>query len=628
MKIDKAVSKKYFNCEGFREKDVAQVSPKGIAAKVSAVDLIRALLGILPQMPQKVWYLFRLLCLPRREPYSWALFWEEQVRKNPSAIALKGDVVLTYDELNRYANQIARCLKEQGVTRGAVVPLLMGNSVNIVLFFTALAKIGATASLIPTSIKGKSLLRALEAAPCTVLLIGDDFSERVDSLSLAPTVTVLRIPEFLIEEPIEFNRKRTLFACLNRYAAENLPETAFIEQKESAAYIFTSGTTGMGAKAAVITHQRLLRSALWFGKIVQRSVRKDTFYSPLPFYHSSSLVMGWPSAVAGGASYVIEHSFHVSTFWQQISKWNVTVLLYVGEMLTYLLQKGEKVSAGKSTLERLLGNGLRVEIWDAVKREFGVSKVYEMYGATESTQVFSNLLNINYTIGMNFESYRIVAYDQHRGEIVRGVDGYAQPVKPGAAGLFVYPVSRRSFKAYLRDEDTAQKLLTNLFEDGDCWFNSGDILQHLGFRHARFIDRVGDTYRWKGENSSTREVESLIYEEFSDIHQVVVYGVSVPEYDGRAGMVALVTDNSEVVSSLGELFISELIPASIPRFIRLLSFMDCTESFKHYKAKLREEGASYNEIDDPLFVWHKSSGHYLPLTAERYRAILCGEFLL
>lgn len=597
---------------------------KSVADRITLIDIIGALIRLLPQIPYKLLFMLKLVRISRRKYNSWGHFFEEQAGKYSSQIALKGgDEALTYAEVNACANQIARYLQSTGVTEGVVVPCMMKNSISVVLFFTALAKLGATASMIPTSMRGKALGNAVLETPFRLLIIDEEFTELFDNeISTAPS-SIISVPHNWLHEP-----QSSFYKKIQRYSSEKLTETGAISSKSPVAYIFTSGTTGEGAKAAPITHRRMLRSALWFGRIVQSSTMKDTFYSPLPFYHSSSLVMGWPAAVVGGASYVMDEIFYIDLFWQKIMKWDVTVLIYVGEVLTYLINQNVRKPQEAGSLNRLLGNGLRIEIWEKVKIALGVTHIYEMYGATESSQVFSNILNLTSTIGMNFERYEIVRYNEMFNEVMRNEDGFALPVAIGEAGLFVYPVKEGQFQAYICKSDTAQKLLHNLFRPGDCWFNSGDLLQNLGYKHARFIDRTGDTYRWKGENCSTREVEGLIYEQFPQIGTVIVLGISLPTYDGRAGIVVIEQGNEELLEDMGGLFRRELIPAVIPRFIRFTTVLQRTESFKILKKALQNEGISPENSSDTFYLWDIHQQSYVSLNAVLCKQIAAGTLHL
>lgn len=595
---------------------------KKLANSITVWQIVCALIKLIPQLPFKLYYLEKMLHTSKKKHYSWGVFFEEQVTLYPNKIALKGIEEFTYSEVNASANQLARYLSQRGVQQGSVVPCLMQNCATQVIVFIALVKLGATASMIPTSMRGSALREAVHSSPFPLMILCDDFREILPTLDL-DSDKVLTVPS--LWKAANKGDDFPYMGELCSYSKENLPATNRIESNAIAAYIFTSGTTGKGAKAALVQHARLVRSAFWFGKVVQHTTPEDTFYSPLPFYHSSSLVMGWPAAVAGGAAYVMEDAFSVSSFWDKVVTWQVTVLVYVGEILTYLVdRKFERPIKGVS-LRRLLGNGLRVGLWDDVVKHLGVDEIYEMYGATESSQVFSNILNLKETIGMNFEKYRIIRYDGERDTVIRGADGYAQKVSKGDVGLFVYPVKKSQFRAYLSHRDTSDKLFHDLFQKGDCWFNSGDLLQDLGYKHARFIDRLGDTYRWKGENCSTREVESIIYDSFPDVLAVVVFGVSLERYDGRAGMIVLEDGNASIIPQLGALFKRELITEAIPRFVRLVVSLDMTESYKVKKSHLQKEGIT---TSDAIYVWDRKEELYRPLTPTDREQIQCGKLYL
>lgn len=595
-----------------------------IPNKIGTAQFLTALIKISHRIPLMLFYLFKMLYISNTKYYSWGKIIEIKAKQFPSKIALKGNRELTYRNLNEESNRIARKLFALGIRKGDVIPILLENCVEYPIVVTAIAKIGAISSLIPTSLKEDNLEQILSSFSFKVAIISERF-ENYKSLFLKDsTITLLWICEKSKWEA----SKSYLYEDLNSYSFENIPETKNIESNAPYTHIFTSGTTGKGLKTAVIPHRRLIRSTIWFGKIVQSSKSIDTVYSPLPFYHSSSLKMGWPVAVAGGSSFVMENSFSVSQFFDRIKKWNVTLLIYVGEILTYLLQYPSSEKDQNHTIKKILGNGLRVEIWDQFKQRFGISHVYEMYGASESPQTFSNILNIDYSVGLDLEPYSIVQINYQSDEIVRDRNGIAKKVAVGEKGLLLFKASKKKqfLGGYLNKQDTEEKLVHSIIKEDDIWFNTGDIVQSLGFRHVRFIDRMGDTYRWKGENGSTREVESIVYK-CTEVQQAIAYGVKVPNSDGRAGMVGIVTkDITTVLSFLENEFLKTLSSQLIPRFIRRIENIAITDSFKSKKKTFQFEGINPMVIKDDIFIWNFEKSEYLLLTQDLYKDLEMGRF--
>lgn len=591
---------------------------KTIPDRISTLQFLIAYIKKLHQMPVKHYHLFKMLYISHKKFWSWGKIIEQAAHNFPDNIALKGNRELTYREFNEEANRIAQYLLSIGIKPGNAIPVMMKNCVEFPVVVTAIGKIGAVASLIPTSLKGKSLETVLRYADYPLAIISRAFkSQEIIFQNIQSKAQI-----HTVEGDEGLFKSAELFSC------DNLSETNKVKTSSPFCYIFTSGTTGKGLKAAVIPHQRVIRSSIWFGKIILNSKPSDTIYSPLPFYHSSSLKMGWPVAVAGGASFVLDENFSVSQFFQCVKKWNITVLIYVGEILTYLFQLPPSENDKNHKIRRILGNGLRVEIWDKLKQRFGFREVYEMYGSSESPQTFSNILNLNYTIGANLEPFTIVQTDPETDEIKLKKSGRATPVKPGDQGLLLVKVpNRKKFSGgYLDDIQTEEKFIHSVIKEGDCWFNTGDIVQNLGFRHARFIDRIGDTYRWKGVNGSTREVESIIYNQ-ENVNQVIVFGIKIPDHDGRAGMAVIDSSNFKDLQKQLESSFTENLPSEIvPRFIRKVESIGTTDSFKSQKKIFQNEGADPTQIDDELFVWNGKEKRYIGLTVDLYSDICEGRF--
>ena len=315
--------------------------------------------------------------------------------------------------------------------------------------------------------------------------------------------------------------------------------------KDTAFYIFTSGTTGL-PKAAVVSHKRVMPAAMMSATMLQRIDQKDRMYNCLPLYHGTGLIIGMASAFAVGASTVIKRRLSVSAFWDDIRQHSCTSFVYIGEFIRYLLSRPEHPSDADNPVRTIVGNGLRPDIWQDFKERFAIDRIGEFYAASEGNGGFANLFNKDATVGLPIAPCALIAYDVAQDEIVRGSDGLCQRVPEGAAGLLLIEVTGKSeFEGYTSAEASEKKLLRNVFEQGDVWFNSGDLMKivDVGFaygqKHYQFVDRVGDTFRWKSENVSTNEVGEIV-NQHPDIIFTNVYGVTIPGTDGRAGMAAIV----------------------------------------------------------------------------------------
>jgi citronellyl-CoA synthetase len=283
----------------------------------------------------------------------------------------------------------------------------------------------------------------------------------------------------------------------------------------------------------------------------------------------------------------------------------------------------------KNPVKKIVGNGLRPEIWHNFKKRFGISTVYEFYGAAEGPLIFSNLLNLDCTVGCCLTPFAIVKYDIDTDEPIRDEKGFMQRVSPGESGLLLGVISEGiPFAGYTDKKETEKKVFRDVFEKGDTWFNFGDMLRNLGFKHAQFVDRLGDTFRWKGENVSTNEVEKVI-NTLPQVSQSTVYGVTIPGTDGRAGMVSIIPSKSIEDFDLKALadIVQQALPSyAVPKFVRFKKEFETTGTLKIKKTALRDEGFDPNRVTDPLYVLLPESSAYETLTAKLFDEILSGRY--
>jgi citronellyl-CoA synthetase len=394
-------------------------------------------------------------------------------------------------------------------------------------------------------------------------------------------------------------------------------------------YIYTSGTTGL-PKASIMSHNRWTKAAGAFGMSAMALTEKDVLYLALPLYHNNALTVAWASATAGGSALAIRRKFSVSHFWEDVRKFRATAFVYIGELCRYLLNQEPRPDDRNHGVRRICGNGLRPDIWKAFKTRFGIDEVYEFYAASEGNIAFVNLLNVDCTVGLCPAPYALVRYDIDRDEPVRGPDGHMIRVGRGEIGLLIAEVSERyAFDGYTDKAASEKKLFRDVFRKGDVWFNSGDLLRDQGFRHAQFIDRVGDTFRWKGENVSTNEVAEAL-NMFPQVAESTVYGVQIPGGDGRCGMAALVLrcQAHELDLSAFTRHVESQLPAyARPVFLRVRPELEVTGTFKQMKSDLRRQGFDVSLVDEPLFFMPPRQTNYVPLTGDQYRAITNGELL-
>ncbi|GFG55255.1 long-chain-acyl-CoA synthetase [Mycolicibacterium agri] len=500
------------------------------------------------------------------------------------------DQEISYREANETVNRYAAVLAARGVGHGDVVGIMARNSPEPVLLMLAAVKCGAISGMINYHQRGDVLKHSLGLLSATVVVAESDFVDAIKD-SGADTDALIELEEF----------KR-----LAETAPTSNPATASaVLAKDKAFYIFTSGTTGM-PKASIMTHYRWLRALAGFGGLGMRLNSNDTLYCCLPLYHNNALTVALSSVLNGGSTLALGKSFSASRFWDEVIRYGATAFVYIGEICTYLLSQPEKDTDRKHKVRVICGNGLRPAIWDEFTQRFGIDRVCEFYAASEGNTAFVNVLNVDKTTGICPSPVAFVEYDEETGEPKRDEKGRVRKVKNGQPGLLLSKVSSfQPFDGYTDREATEKKLVRNAFREGDVWFNTGDLMRSQGFCHAAFTDRLGDTFRWKGENVATTEVEAAISVD-PQVEEATVFGVEVPGTGGRAGMAAVQLKEGREFDgkSLAKAAYEHLPSYAVPLFVRVVKELAHTSTFKSQKVDLRKEGYGGGDvkIDDPIYV--------------------------
>jgi len=333
---------------------------------------------------------------------------------------------------------------------------------------------------------------------------------------------------------------------------------------------------------------------------------------------------------------VIRRRLSVSAFWDDIRKYNCTSFVYIGEFIRYLMNQPRQPSDAQNPIRAIVGNGLRPDIWLDFKERFGIERIGEFYGASEGNGGFANVFNKDCTVGLGTAPVTIVKYDVAGDEIVRDENGHCIEVPDGEPGLLLIKVTDKSkFEGYTDVEATAKKLIANALEEGDLYFNSGDLMRTVdvgfafGQKHYQFLDRIGDTFRWKSENVSTNEVAEII-NKHPDIEFTNVYGVEIPGTDGRAGMAAIIFREGVDIGSVDLDSISRHINDNLPSyarpvFIRVLADLPTTSTFKLQKNELREQAYHLDKVQDDLLVKKPGEELYCRLDTDFYDKIVRRE---
>lgn len=563
--------------------------------------------------------------------------WSERwARERPNAPAvLCQDRIVTWSELDAGANRYARWTTKLGLKKGDVVTLFMDNSPEYIMAWLGLVKRGVVAALVNTHLTGQPLAHSLSMAGAKHLILGGELSD-----SYATAIAGIEShPELWLTGGPRIARRdfQDLDAALARQSGAPLSrdERPDIFCRDKAFYIYTSGTTGL-PKAANISHMRLLHIMSAFQGAVNGKP-DDRMYDVLPLYHSAGGIAALGPAFLAGGSVVVRSKFSAGEFWDDCHRYRPTLFQYIGELCRYLLNAPAHPHERDHALRVAIGNGLRPEIWSRFQERFRIPRIMEFYGATEGNV---GLINYDGKLGAigrlpwyarSILKVRLIKYDIDKGTPVRGADGFCEETEDDeigeAIGLIDPNDPRSRFDGYSSRTDTEKKILRNVFEQGDAWFRTGDLMRRDHHGYFYFVDRTGDTFRWKGENVATSEVAEVL-SVFPGVKEANVYGVEVPGAEGKAGMAALVAADDFRLERLSPFLADNLPFFARPVFLRFQPQIETTSTFKQRKTELQKQGFNPAAISDPLWTRDATTGEYTPLTPALYQDICEGKVKL
>jgi fatty-acyl-CoA synthase len=581
-------------------------------AAVSLSDIASSAPRMLADLPVIVrGTLTGLLATPNSSKSIGTVFQDRAARYADRVFLRFGDQQLTYRDANATANRYAAVLAARGVGHGDVVAIMLRNSPSAVLAMLAAVKCGAVAGMLNYHQRGEVLAHSLGLLDAKVLIAETDLVSAVSECGGtgdSETLTIEDLERFAVSAP-----------------ATNPATASAVQARDTAFYIFTSGTTGF-PKASVMTHLRWLKALAAFGGLGLRLKNSDTLYCCLPLYHNNALTVALSSVINSGATLALGKSFSASKFWDEVIASRATAFIYIGEICRYLLNQPPKPTDREHKVRMIAGNGLRPEIWDEFTKRFGIARVCEFYASSEGNTAFINFFNVPRSTGISPLPLAYVEYDPDTGAPLRDENGRVRRVPAGKPGLLISPVNRlQPFDGYTDRESTEKKLVRDAFREGDCWFNSGDVMSPQGLGHAAFVDRLGDTFRWKGENVATTQVEAALGADGS-VEQCTVFGVEIPHTGGRAGMAAVqLRDGAEFDGhSLARAVYGELPVYALPLFVRVVESIAQTTTFKSRKVELRDEGYG-PDVKDPLYVLAGRDEGYVPYYDEYPEEVAAGK---
>jgi len=559
-----------------------------------------------------------------------------EVTPDRTAIVTEGETY-TFRQLEESSNAVARWAQDGiSLRRGDVCAILMETSPDFIIMWLGLTKVAAVGGLINTNLSHAQLVHAVNLAMADtlgdkVLVVSRSLSERL--WSLKNELKGIRIICY------EDELKPDLLAKYNHGPPIDPSVRNGIRSTVVLFYVYTSGTTGM-PKAAKITHWRNFSAGVAFSNLYGIG-SEDRVYCALPLYHSAGGMIGVSLSFYNGCPLILPKRFSASRFWDDCRKFDVTVVQYIGELCRYLMAQNPSSEDKAHRVRLALGNGLRPEIWQAFESRFGVA-CGEFYASTEGNVNLFNNRGRQGAIGYMSDvmqliyKVRFIALDPVSEEPLRDESGLCIQVHKGEAGEAVGLIdpsdASRRFDGYTDSTSTERKVLSNVLVMGDRYFRSGDLLRWDHDGYIYFADRIGDTFRWKGENVATTEVSAVIIEADVGVEECNVYGVAIPGMEGRAGAAALRPRPGGLdLQKLYDAMAVSLAHYSRPLFVRVLhGTMEVTTTFKHRKVELVKEGFDPTQIDPEDQLWFRDDSMkcFVPLDADLYQRIRNGAVRL
>jgi fatty-acyl-CoA synthase len=573
--------------------------------------------------------------IPRKRNRILATVIEEQAARSGDKPALLSDrECMSYAELAARANQYARWALAQGLEKGEVVCLLMTNRPEYFACWLGITSVGGVVALLNTNLTGASLAHCINVVlPQHVVVAGEfvqSFESALSGLSVSPALWMHGV------DHISYDRiDLSLTGLSGEPLSEDERRPPSVEDR--ALCIFTSGTTGL-PKAANVSHARVMQWTHWFAGMMGVE-RDDRMYNCLPMYHSVGGVQATGAALVGGGAVVIREKFSASQFWSDVIRWDCTMFQYIGEFCRYLLNANRAFTVPEHRIRMACGNGMASEVWDEFLERFRIPRILEFYAATEGGVSLFNIEGKRGAIGRippyleHRFSPALVKFDVDMGLPVRNDQGFCVRCaanEPGEAlGKILDDPSGlgSKFEGYTDPRASEKRILRNVFAEGDAWVRTGDLMRRDEKGFFYFVDRIGDTFRWKGENVATSEVSEAI-SAFPGIRHANVYGVTIPCAEGRAGMAALVLDGELHLPALREHLKARLPSYARPLFLRVQDEIEVTGTFKYSKTDLVRQGYDPGTVTDAIYFDHPEIKQFVRLDMPLYDSIQAGKFRL
>jgi fatty-acyl-CoA synthase len=556
---------------------------------------------------------------------------EEAVDKFGDSIALEDETrSLTYRDLDGMANRYAHWARGRNLRRSDVIGLVMTNRPEFIAAWMGFSKVGIATALINTNLTGQALAHCLNIAGVSQVVADEETWKKCEEARPFVTRTMM-LWVLGLRGDDETSERRSLDNAVRSGSSVRPPRSVRdgLTNRDTALYIYTSGTTGL-PKAARIHHARARTYMRAFAGATATTA-EDRVFNVLPLYHSTGGLVGLGPAFLNGGRLILRRKFSASSFWKDVNATGATVFVYIGELCRYLVNCSEQEGERGHKLRLAFGNGLRPDVWPEFQERFAIPNILEFYGSTEGNVSVFNFDGKPGSIGRVPKflkkqiNIRLVKFDIDTEMPERTANGFCIEAKPGEIGEAIGLIGndiRHDFSGYADKAASEKKILTDVFQRGDRWFRTGDLMRQDSEGYFYFIDRIGDTFRWKGENVSTAEVEQRLTDA-PGVKEVIAYGVPVPGAEGKAGMVTLVVEGKFAPKAFAEYADAQLPHYARPVFVRIAKTLETTGTFKYRKVDLVAEGFDPASAS-PVYVRGGKAG-YQKLTADGFEAIRNGQ---
>ncbi|XP_066596387.1 long-chain fatty acid transport protein 4-like [Prorops nasuta] len=622
----------------------------GSFARIAQVLIAAALIPIVYRFHRKIYIILKTLPRDIKFLYRYANADKESkffAKNNMTVMKLFRDRTLKFPnkpcfimegriwtnaDVDEYSNRIADVFQKAGYRKGDAVALMMPNRPQFIATWLGLGKLGVITALINTHLRLQTLVHCLTIANVKAVIYVEEYSDAIDDI--ADSIRNLKKYKLGASNTKNTENVMNLDELLDAASTKQPVVESEPGYRDSLLYIYTSGTTGM-PKVAIIPNSRylLVQTATFHMLGLRRD--SDVMYNPIPLYHMAGGLVGTGCALIKGIPSVLRTKFSVSAYWTDCIKYNCTLSQYIGEMCRYLLSAPPRPEDSNHTVRLMVGNGMRPAIWQEFVDRFKIEQVTEVYGSSEGN---ANIVNVDNQVGAvgfvpsilpkSLHPVAVIRVNPDTYEAVRGPDGFCVRCEPNEPGMLIGLIKQgnvsREFNGYLDKEASKKKIIEDVFVKGDKAFVTGDILSMDEFGYFYFKDRTGDTFRWKGENVATAEVEGIV-SNVAGHRETTVYGVQVPGMEGKAGMAAIVDPDSVLdFKALAEGLDKTLPSYARPIFLRIVKELEMTSTFKLKKINLQREGFDPNKIQDKVY-FRSGNKEYVELTPEIYQEIISGS---